>query len=129
MFSGRLVLIADNAPDIWTLAEPLEWNGPPIGRIIVPAGFRTDLASIPRLLRNLPDLDPDGISRSPAVLHDFLYCTQPCDRETADRTLQAALVAQGASRFAAWVYYKGVHWGGGHPWAGYTAALNQRKPS
>lgn len=128
MFKTPLILQADNRPDIWTTAAALVWSGLPIGNITVPAGFETDLASIPRLLRNLPDLDPDGISRRPAVLHDFLYCTQPCDRETADRTLQAALIAEGASRVTAWVYYKGVHWGGGDPWAGYTAALNQRKP-
>lgn len=125
MFMTRLCLMDEAQPDYWTVAAPLIWLGDTV-TITVPIGFRTDLASIPRVLRNLPTLDPDGLSRRPAVLHDFLYATQPCTRDEADCLLRAALLSEGTTKFAAWMFYKGVHWGGGAPWRRYTLGLPQK---
>lgn len=41
--------------------------------IFVPADFRTDLLSAPRLMWTLTGMSPDGLYRSAAVIHDFLY--------------------------------------------------------
>lgn len=60
---------------LWALTEPLAY-WPSNGRepIIVPRGFVTDLASIPRPLWSW--LPPDGPWAKAAVIHDFLYFTQ-----------------------------------------------------
>lgn len=42
-------------------------------QIIVPKGFKTDLASIPRILWTISGMDPDGLYRGAAVVHDYLY--------------------------------------------------------
>jgi hypothetical protein len=51
--------------------------------IVVPAGFVTDFASVPRAL--WAGLSPHGQYSRAAVLHDFLYWTQACTRAQADR--------------------------------------------
>jgi hypothetical protein len=114
-----LDLDATAIPDIWILAAPLVWSDPVRGQITVPAGFKTDLASIPRVLRNLPMLDPDGISRRPAVTHDWLYGTpqgRAHGKAFADDFLYDALLAEGASKATAWAFWAGVHFGGQLPW-------------
>lgn len=42
-------------------------------RIIIPKGFVSDGASVPRALWTLSGLSPDGLIRAAAWLHDFLY--------------------------------------------------------
>lgn len=118
MFKSELNLEEiDDRPDFWEVISPLIWSdGPPgtCSEATVPSGFRTDLASIPVALRSL--LDRNGLSRRPAVLHDWLYALQPCARAEADATLRAALIADGETPFRAWVYYAGVRIGGAGPW-------------
>lgn len=120
MYLTELELIAAAEPDYWIVAAPLVWCDPVYGRIEVPAGTRTDLASIPRFLRNLPFLDPDGASRRPAVTHDFLYDTaagHKLGKQYADNFLRSALVAEGAKPATAAAFYWGVHLFGSGPWA------------
>lgn len=78
--------------------------------ITVPRGFITDLASVPPPFRNL--LDTNGTSRKAAVLHDWLYCTQRCDREQADRLFRFALMRTQTGPIARAMYYSGVRLGG-----------------
>lgn len=48
-----------------------------VGRVfVVPRGYITDFASIPRTLRGMPGFDINGRSRPAAVLHDYLYSMQ-----------------------------------------------------
>ena len=56
----------------------------------VPAGFVTDLASIPLAMQG-ERLAPDGPWWRAAVLHDWLYVTQAVTRAEADRLFLAAL--------------------------------------
>lgn len=119
MFLTDLELIAEPQPDIWRVGAPLVWCDPTFGRLEAPVGFKTDLASIPRALRNLPFLDPDGQSRRPAVIHDWLYDTcggRRFGKPFADAFLRAALLAEGASKPTAWAFYTAVHCFGGGPW-------------
>ena len=60
--------------------------------ITVPAGFVTELSSVPKDLRG---------SIAPAVLHDYLYWYQPCTQEEADAVMVSAMAAVGASRSTA----------------------------
>ncbi len=120
MFLTTLELVADSQPDYWTVSRPLVWCDSVYGRIEVPAGTRTDLASIPRFLRNLPFLDPDGNSRRPAVAHDFLYDTaygHRLGKQYADNFLRDALISEGASKSTAAAFYWAVHMFGGRPWS------------
>lgn len=52
-------------------------------RVIVPTGFRTDFASIPRVFWRL--YNPSGAWRAAAVVHDYLYSREAeCPRFLAD---------------------------------------------
>ena len=126
MFLTPLVLIASATPDLWIFDAELKWSDPVFGRLIAPLGFITDLASIPRALRNLPFLDPDGLSRRPAAMHDWLYAEQSRGKDFADAFLRAALLSDGASAATANTFYCGVHWFGAESWAGDKGALETR---
>jgi len=119
MFLTTLTLTAEPQPDLWRLGAPLVWLDKTYGRLEVPAGFITDLASIPRLFRNLPWLDPNGFSRRPAVVHDWLYGSERGRRygkEFADCFLRDALLVEQASKGAAQAFFLAVHWFGGSAW-------------
>lgn len=127
MFITQLILVELPQPDLWQLAAPLLWRDVTFGDLEVPAGFVTDLASIPRSLRNLPFLDPDGVSRRPAAMHDWLYDSKggrAHGKDFADSFLRAALLAEGASSSTAWAFYYGVHMFGQSSWDADT----ERKP-
>src|SRR5687768_17546738 len=58
--------------------------------IIVPAGFVTDLASVPAPL--LTWLHPNGPHALGAIIHDYLYWNQSCTRAEADGILRLAML-------------------------------------
>lgn len=128
MFRGRLVLASDPIPDHWVVVESLVWEDARYGHIEVPRGFRTDLASYPRVLRNLPCFDIAGPSRRPAVVHDWLYASRrgAYDKALADDFLHDALQAEGVGRCCAMVTYLGVHWCGGPSWRSDAGVLDSR---
>jgi len=104
-------------PDLWAVASPLVWEDE-AGRIVVPKGFVTDLASIPHVIDWIPILDRTGLSRRPAALHDWCYAgRRQQGKDAADNLLRKALMAEGMSAAGASVYYYGVHWFGGPSWA------------
>lgn len=119
MFLTQLELLVDPEPDYWVMGPPLIWSDPVYGRIEAPTGFRTDLASIPRVFRNLPFADPNGVSRRPAAMHDYLYSSKfgyRLGRQYADSFLQAALLSEGASVWTARAFYYAVRAGGASHW-------------
>jgi Protein of unknown function (DUF1353) len=116
MFTTELLLQPDVRPDYWIVRAPLVWESAEFGRICVPPGFRTDLASIPRALRNLPAFDPNGASRRPAVVHDWLYAVQSHPKDFADRFLRTAMLAEGAAHADAEAFYEAVHLFGETAW-------------
>ena len=119
MFTTDLQLVANPArPDFWFTAAPLVWNDPTGLHIEVPTGFRTDMASIPHFLEAFPDLDIDGKSRRPGVLHDWLYGgARWIGKAAADALLYQALLAEGMSKAGATTIYQGVHLFGAAAWA------------
>jgi hypothetical protein len=42
-------------------------------RIIIPKGYLTDIATVPRFVWTFSGILPDGLHRAAALLHDFLY--------------------------------------------------------
>lgn len=77
-------------------------------KISIPAGFKTDLASIPRIL--WPFFAPnDSVLVYPAVVHDYLYtCGDWVTRKFADDVLHSFLLLEGASRGDADSFYIAV---------------------
>jgi hypothetical protein len=72
--------------------------------IVVPAGFETDFASVPRI--PLAYLLAGDCAHEAAVIHDYLYRTGKADRKTADEVFLEAMEAQG---IGAWRRY-GMYW-------------------
>ena len=91
-------------------------------RITVPAGFVTDLASIPRQFWGPPlYLTPTGRYSRAAIVHDYLYWSQKCTRDQADRLLVIAMKESAVTSFDEAVIYEGVHVGGDRAWKGNAA--------
>lgn len=79
-------------PRHWMLIAPLRYTTRNGEFIEVPAGFFTDLASIPRPFWNL--FPPVGSYDLAAVLHDYLYRTDSLplvDQKRADRLMLEAM--------------------------------------
>jgi hypothetical protein len=86
--------------------------------VIVPIGFKTDLASIPRVLWNV--LPPLGRYDRAAVLHDWLYRTgQGLTRSQADSVFREAMGVDGVGGLVRFTLYLGVRAGGTGVWARY----------
>lgn len=88
----------------WVLTEPLSYYGDHFGHVVVPAGFETDLASVPRvayygLFGN--------VAHKAAVVHDWLI--QECaTRLAADQEFLAAMRASGVPAWRRWPMYAAV---------------------
>ena len=81
----------------------------------VPAGFRTDFASIPRFFWRL--FNPAGKWRRAALIHDYLYSyAANCPRFLADAIFRHVMEQDGVSRTARWLIYVAVRLfaGGGY---------------
>lgn len=113
MFTTALTLRADPRPDLWVVAEPLVWQDERYGRLEVPVGFVTDLASTPF------HIDDNGSSRRPAAMHDALYkLMRRLGKDHADQFLYHSILAEGGGHFRAEIYYRAVSWLGRKAWDG-----------
>jgi hypothetical protein len=102
----------------WIVLEPVVYViGDTSDRIVVPAGFVTDLASIPRAFWGPPFyLTPAGQYGRAAIIHDYLYWSQKCSRDQADRLLIIAMKESNVGTFDEDVIYRGVQIGGLTAW-------------
>lgn len=57
--------------------------------LVIPAGFVTDFASIPPIIR--PLFSHDDVHDLPGLLHDYLYWTQSCSQLQADELFREGL--------------------------------------
>ena len=100
----------------WMLAEDMRWTiGSSSDTIVVPKGFVTDFASIPKGLWSL-GLAPNGQYTRAATIHDYLYWSQGCTKAQSDRLLLIAMKESKVGRFDETVVYQGVDKGGGLAW-------------
>lgn len=98
----------------WRVREPMRYESARLGQtILVPAGFVTDGASVPRALPAAYALF-GGTAWAPATVHDLAYQTHMLGgQDTADRVLEEAIVARGGYTHAhARAMYDGVRLGG-----------------
>jgi hypothetical protein len=103
--------------DTHQLLAPFGFYSATLGaEIIVPEGFVTDYASVPRIV--LGYLLFGGKGKRAAVIHDWLYTLGKLDplkwpRELCDRIFKEALQASGYSAFTVSMMYAAVYVGGG----------------
>ncbi len=86
--------------------------GDPCLAVVVPCGFETDFASVPKWFRHWIDNDEHWLVR-PAVLHDWLYWQGRLPRSVCDAILRRACLSEGAPAWAAWTVWAAVRLFGG----------------
>lgn len=84
-------------------------------KLVVPAGFVTDFASIPKILWST-GLTPTGRYGRAAIIHDFLYWSQGCTKVQSDRLLVIAMKESQVDKIDEKLIYAGVSVGGAKSW-------------
>lgn len=82
--------------------------------IVVPTGFMTDFASVPRIFWAI--IPPDGKYTAAAIVHDFLYSTQERGRKETDKIFINAMKSLGVSWWKRNIMYRAVRLFGWIPW-------------
>lgn len=116
-FEGALDA-TETKPGVWRLNEPLVYRARDGRRWIVPAGFWTNLYSIPEAIKWLFG-EVDAEYGAGAALHDWLYEMHESlgiSRAEADGLLREATEALGMSGVKRGVIYAGVRVFGGRRW-------------
>lgn len=90
----------------WQLEEPLVYSADDDKIYIVPKGFRTDLASIPKLLWAI--WPPFGRYTSAAVLHDYLCENAEVSRYKGDCLFLEAMGWSNVPKFKRWTIFFAV---------------------
>lgn len=93
-------------PPVFLVANPLVFTTDDGQQFFVPAGFVTDLASIPKWLWWWQA--PHEGTLAPAIIHDFLYWEQPCTKDEADAVIFVAMKQTGMSNASIDGVYMGV---------------------
>lgn len=113
--------------DEWVLTSELAFSSAVLNRlVIVPIGFRTDFASVPRL--PLAFLLFGGVADEAAVVHDFLYSTGACSRKLADDVFSEASKACGVSAWRRGPMWLGVRLFGGSRYRAAPATGMEQHP-
>ena len=104
-------LVAEAVDGGWMLHEELVYHSDILGRVVtVPAGYKTDLASVPRLLRWIVPV-ANAKNRKAAVVHDYL-CTHGDgvvkNQKQSDKVFREALGVLGLGRFKSGILYFSV---------------------
>ena len=138
-FAGKLVLVLldnrdgpaiRNGRSLWAVRRALEYRtGDGDELIVVPPGFVTDLASVPRFVWSF--YPPDGPWAKAAIIHDFLYFTRgtgewhdevgitrdrPYSRKEADDILKEAMADRRVGPWEQFVIWASVRLGGAGGW-------------
>ena len=115
-FVGHLVTRIANrqTKTAFELVEPLTYITSYGYHITAPAGFNTDLESLPNIVRFVT---PKGGPVSwAAVIHDWLYVSHLVSRAEADFIFYDCMRALHCSKAGAFIYWFGVRLGGFKGW-------------
>lgn len=83
----------DSSRKYWILTSELIWEDDENGKIVVPVGYHTNFASVPRIPLIFTIFG--GRANIPAILHDYLYEYEPhINKETADKIFLAAMKSE-----------------------------------
>lgn len=98
--------------DTWSLVDDLVYQGRR-DRFVVPAGFRTDFATVPRPVTWL--IPRFGAYTLAAILHDWLVTeglrTRAVTSRQADGIFRRVLRESGVPVLRRWLMWAGVRWG------------------
>lgn len=99
-------------PDGWyVLTEPIAWQQKDKGAaVVVPAGFVTDLAVVPRI--TWERLKSDNAFVLAAFVLDWIYARQQVSREQADRTFDDLLKDLKVDAIKRRMLFEAVKWNG-----------------
>lgn len=115
--------VTELGEDRWMLNTPLPYQSDVLHHTVtVPAGFVTDLESVPRWMPIVYAI-LYGAAHAAGVVHDFLYTFQFTSRQTADAVLYEAVVATGQPAWKAYVIWLGIRAGGWVAWKGHQHGL------
>ncbi|EDV9907329.1 DUF1353 domain-containing protein [Salmonella enterica subsp. enterica] len=97
---------------LWRVYEPFAFylSDDESDVIEVPAGFVTDLASVPRIFWTL--LPPDGKYAKAAIIHDYLYDNALRTKKEADLIFLDGMAVLGVPKWKRIVMYLAVRWFG-----------------
>lgn len=90
----------------WLLLRHLSFLSTELGLVVVPAGFMTDFASVPRL--PFAYFLAGDTAHASAVVHDYLYRNVACTRKEADKVFHEAMHAEGVPSWRAHLMYFAV---------------------
>lgn len=105
--------------DYYYPTDPVYWRanvGQSLHNVTVPAGFVSDLASVPRFLWGV--FPRTGRYAYAAIVHDYLYWVQYPDvpREEADKILETAMRDSGVRSATVWSFTNAVAMVGKKSW-------------
>ena len=90
----------------WALIDPLAYTDNKGNEYVVPAGFTSDYASVPR--RPVAFLLAGCTAHRASVLHDWLIRTNYCPREQADELFREAMESVGVPPWRVGMMYRAV---------------------
>ena len=109
------VKLIDNG--LWQLSKSFEYH---VGKypskevVIVPSGFKTDFASIPRIFWNI--LPPAGKYGKAAVIHDWCYWSACYNRKQSDKIFLEGMKVLKVNRWKRRIMYYVVRWFADFAW-------------
>lgn len=107
--------LVQSEPALWKLTLPLIYQSDVANdTFVVPVGFVTDLASVPRI--PIAYFLAGGTSNEASVVHDWLYTEKKLPRAMADSVLREASAVTGVPGWRRWIMWAGVRLGGGSHW-------------
>lgn len=101
----------------WKNLEQFEYYVDHLGSdeiIVVPVGFITDFASVPRIFWAI--ISPVDKHGKAAVIHDYCYYYATYDRKRSDEIFYEGLKVLEVEPWKAWCMYKSVRIGGMYAW-------------
>lgn len=88
---------------VYVLNQDLVFTSKKYGVVTVPRGFKTDLASVPRIVT--PLFPTDGKYLEASVVHDYYYAFGIKTKKEADRLFRDGMKVLGVSRWRRWTMY------------------------
>jgi hypothetical protein len=102
------------AAPLWRLTAPVTYRDGLGVSLTIPAGFETDLASVPPAL--WPIFPPFGFHLRAAIVHDYFYATGCIARARADAIFLTIMQRYGVAPWRCWAMYLAVRLFGGRNW-------------